>query len=93
MVLGTYMMLGVCLVWFVALFWFLFRDLRGEREKSELMAKGVPPDPFHFSGERARAEAREAYLEDAVVRQYFEEIDIVPFLRLDGRGSDSNKKE
>lgn len=91
MVFGTYMMLGVCLGWFVALFWFLFRDLRGEREKAELLAKGVPPDPFHLSGEKARAEARAAYLNDPVIRQYFEEIDIVPFLRLDDDASGSER--
>ena len=90
MSISAWIMVAVCVVWFVLFLAFTARDLKGEDQKSAIAADGRETDPFMFTGERAREEARESYLHDVRVRKYFEEQGIVPFLKLDACQEESS---
>lgn len=80
----TWLMVIVVLVWAVLFLYFTMHDLKCERTKEEILASGKELDPFLFTGEKARAEAREAYLNnDKVLKHYFDEQDVVKFLGID----------
>ncbi len=79
----TICMLGVCFLWFGCFLYFTIQDLRHEEKKTAILASGEPLDPFLFTGEKARAEAREQYLKDPVAREYLDEIGVTPFLHLE----------
>ena len=80
----TWLMVVVVLIWSVIFISLTINDLKCENHKSALLAEGKEVDPFEFSGEKARAEAREAYLNnDPVLKKYFEEQDIVKFLGIE----------
>lgn len=80
----TWLMVIVVLVWSGIFIYLTINDLRCENHKSSVLAAGEEVDPFQFSGEKARAEAREAYVNnDPVLKKYFEEQDIVKFLGID----------
>lgn len=79
----TILMLVICFAWFGLFLYFTFQDLRREEKKSAILASGEPLDPFLFSGEKARAEAREQYLADPVAKEYLDEMGVTPFLKLD----------
>lgn len=83
---GTYLMLLVCFVWFVAFLYTLYVDLRDEERKNEAIAQHGEDglDPFLFSGERARQEATDMYLKDPVCREFFDEKGVTKFLNLEG---------
>lgn len=78
----TWIMVLVCAAWLVLFLAFTARDLKSESRKREALAAGEEIDPFLFSGEKARQEAREMYLRDAQARNYFDEQGITPFLNL-----------
>jgi len=80
MQVGTWLMLMVCLIWFGCFIYFTAKDLGDEGKKSAIIASGEPLDPYLFSGEKARAEARALYGKDPVVKKYFDENGITPFL-------------
>lgn len=84
MQIGTWIMLLVSLAWIGLFMAFTIKDLKGEGKKNEKIAAGEPLDPFMFSGERARSEARELYEKDPLARAYFDENDITPFLTVKG---------
>lgn len=79
----TICMLGVCFAWFGLFAYFTIQDLRHEEKKNEILASGEPLDPFLFTGEKARREAREQYLNDPVAKDYLDEMGVTPFLGLD----------
>ena len=82
----TWLMVIVVLVWTALFLYFTMHDLRCESKKEEILSKGEDLDPFLFTGERARAEAREAYLNnDKVLKHYFDEQDVVKFLGIEGK--------
>lgn len=83
MSISAWIMVAVCVAWVVLFLAFTVRDLREEDKKSAIAAEGKEVDPFMFTGERAREEARASYLNDVRVRKYFEEQGIVSFLDLD----------
>lgn len=80
MQIGTWMMLFVSIAWMVLFLLFTAKDLREEGEKSAILASGETLDPFRFSGEKARTEARELYAKDPVARRFMDENEITPFL-------------
>ena len=80
MQLGTWIMVFVCIAWFVLFGYFTARDLRTETTKKEMLQNGQELDPFLFSGEKARAEAREQYETDPFAKKYFDENGITPYL-------------
>jgi len=80
----TWLMVIVVLVWTALFLYFTFHDLKCEKQKEEILAAGEELDPFLFTGEKARAEAREAYLNnDKVLKHYFDEQDVVKFLGIE----------
>lgn len=80
MQVGTWIMLFVCITWLVLFVLFTMKDLREESKKSEILDRGEALDPFLFTGEKARAEAKALYAEDPVAKQFFDENGITPFL-------------
>ena len=77
----TWVMVGVVLLWSALFIYFTVRDLKCEATKSKILAEGKDLDPFLFTGEKARAEAREAYQAgDPVIKKYFDEQDLAKFL-------------
>ncbi len=85
MSISAWVMVGVCVVWFVLFFVFTAKDLKGESLKGSLAAEEKETDPFMFTGAKAREEARESYLRDMRVKKYFDEQGITPFLDLPGQ--------
>lgn len=59
MSISAWIMVAVCVVWFVLFLAFTARDLKGEDQKSAIAADGRETDPFMFTGERARGGERE----------------------------------
>jgi len=92
MKLGTWVMLGVCIAWFVLFIRFTYRDLRDESRKTAILASKEPLDPFLFSGEKARTEAREQYEKDPVAREYFDATGVTPFLKPEETGQSGDQK-
>ena len=80
MQIGTWIMLFVSIAWLALFVVFTVKDLREEGKKSAILDSGQPLDPFKFSGEKARVEAKVLYAKDPVARHYMDENGITPFL-------------
>ncbi len=80
----TWFMVGIVFIWTAIFLALTVRDLKCEAKKEEVLSKGEDLDPYLFSGEKARAEARDAYLNnDPVLKPFFEELGIVKFLGIE----------